>query len=45
MPVVEAELGFLQVQFEGLGGDAVELGQPPFGVAPERLDAVDMVLA
>ncbi len=45
MPVVEAELGFLEVQFEGFGGYAIELGEPPLGVVPERLDAVDMVLA
>ena len=45
MPVVKAELGFFQVQFEGLGGYAVELCQAAFGIAPKRLNTVDMVLA
>jgi hypothetical protein len=45
MPVVKAELGFLQVQFKGLGGYAVALGKSPLCVAPERLDSVDVVLA
>jgi len=43
--VVKAELSLFQVQFEGLGGYAVELGEPALGAAPERLDAVDVVLA
>ena len=45
MPVVKAELGFFQVQIKGLGGNAIELGEPSFGVAPERLNAVDVVFA
>lgn len=37
MPVIKAELGLFQVQFKDLGGG--------FGVVPERLDTVDMVVA
>src|SRR5690606_18693727 len=40
--MVEAELGLLQVQVEGVPGHAVELGQAVLGVAPEALDAVDV---
>lgn len=43
--MVETELGFLQVQIEGVSGDAVELEQALFGEAPEALDAVDMARA
>jgi len=43
--VVEPELGLLQVQVERMSSHAVELRQPPFGKAPEALDAVDVALA
>lgn len=40
--MVEAELGLLEVQVEGMVGDPVELRQPPLGEAREALDAVDV---
>ena len=42
MPVVEAELGFLEMQLELVASHAMKLRQPMFGIAPKRLDAVDM---
>ncbi len=45
MPEVKVELGFFQVQVEGLRGHHVEPGQAAFCVAPERLDAVDVIFA
>ena len=33
--MVETELGFFQVKFEGVFGDAVEFLQPALSVAPE----------
>lgn len=45
MPVVKAEFGLFQVQFQGLAGSAVELGEPPCSIAPERRDTVDVVVA
>jgi hypothetical protein len=43
--VVEAEFGLLEAEVEGVVGDAAELDQPSFGVAPQRLDAVDVAAA
>ena len=40
--MIEAELSFLEVQLKLLSPYAVELCQAVFGVAPERLDAVDV---
>ena len=42
MSVIKAPFGFLEVGKEGLGADAAKPGQACFGVAPERLDAIDM---
>lgn len=42
MTVVEAPLTFLEVQVEGVFVDAFQSVEPHFGVAPERLDAVDV---
>lgn len=38
-----AELGFLKVQIEGFGRYPIERDQTAFCLAPERLNAVDMV--
>ena len=43
--MIEAPLALFQVQVEGRHGHAVELLEPPLGVAPEALDAVDVTLA
>ena len=40
--MIEAELSFLEEQLKLLSPYAVELCQAVFGVAPERLDAVDV---
>jgi hypothetical protein len=45
MAVVETELSLLQMQIKRMPGHAVELRQPPFGKAPETLDAVHVTLA
>ena len=42
--MVKAEFSFFQMQVEGGNGYSVELLQPAFGITPERLDAVDMML-
>ena len=42
--MVESEFSLFEVEVEGVPGDAVELSQSPFGVAPEGLDAVDVRL-
>ena len=42
--MVESKFSFFEVKVEGVAGDAVELGQSSFGVAPEGLDAVDVGL-
>ena len=42
--MVKAEFSFFQMQVEGDDGYSVELLQPAFGITPERLNAVDMVL-
>ena len=42
MSVIEAKLGLLDVQLELVASHAMKLRQPMFGIAPERLDAVDM---
>lgn len=44
MPTIEAPLALFQVQMEGHDGHAVELLEPPLGIAPEALDAVDVTL-
>ena len=43
--LIEPILALFQVQVELLRGDAVELMQPRLGVAPEALDAVDVMCA
>lgn len=43
--VVEAELAFFQVEVERAGVHAAEPGHAGLGVAPEALDAVDVVAA
>lgn len=40
MPMIEAVLTLFQMQFKGVFADAVELQEPTFGEAPERLGAV-----
>lgn len=40
--MVEAELGFFEVQFELFASHAMKLRQPMFGIAPEGFDAVDV---
>ena len=40
--MIEAKLGFLEMQLELVASHAMKLRQPMFGLAPERLDAVDM---
>ena len=42
MSVIEAPFGFLEVGKEGIGADAAQSGQTGFGVAPERLDTIDV---
>jgi hypothetical protein len=41
--MVEAELGFLQMQLELVVANAVKLRQPVLGIAPKRLNAIDVV--
>jgi len=45
MSMVEPELALFQMQAEGMFGNAVELRQPAFGKAPERLNAIDVMLS
>jgi len=45
MSMIEPELRLFQMQIEGVFGNAVELCPPPFGNAPEGLDAVDVMLS
>ena len=45
MSVIEAELGLLEMQRELVVSHAMKLRQPMFGIAPERLDAVDVSAA
>ena len=40
--MVETEFGLLEMQLELVASHAMKLRQPMFGIAPERLDAVDM---
>ena len=42
MSVIETPFSFLEVGKEGIGADAAQSGQTGFGVAPERLNAIDM---
>lgn len=42
--MVETELCFLEVQIEGVFGNAFELGESEFGISPEALDAIDVRL-
>ncbi len=42
MSVIETPFGFLEVGKEGNGANAAQSGQAAFGVAPERLDAIDV---
>ena len=42
MSVVEAEFRLLEVQLELVFSHTMVLSQPMLGIAPERLDAVDM---
>jgi hypothetical protein len=41
--VIEAEFGFFQVERKGVFSNAMELCKAVLGVAPETLDAVDVV--
>lgn len=43
--MVEAELAFLEMEQKGIGVHASESGEPGLRVAPEALDAVDVVAA
>jgi len=43
--VIESPLALLQMKIERLRRNAIELGQPPLGKAPERLDTIDVVVA
>jgi len=43
--VVVAELALLEVEQEGVRADAAEACQAGLGVAPEALDAVDVIAA
>src|SRR5471030_563832 len=45
MPVIPAPFGFFEMEEEELGSDATQLDEAKLGVAPEALDAVDVVLA
>ena len=40
--MIEAKLGLLEMQLELVASHAMKLHQPMLGIAPERLDAVDM---
>lgn len=42
--MVKAELGFFQLRFEGVFGDAIEFLQPALCVAPERFYAINMAM-
>ena len=42
MAVIKTPFGFLEVGKEGIGADAAQSGQTGFGVAPERLNAIDV---
>ena len=42
--MIEAVFTLFEVEIESRFGDAIELGESAFGVAPERLDAVDVTL-
>ena len=42
MSVIETPFCFLEVGKEGLGTDSAQSGQTGFGVAPKRLDAIDV---
>ena len=42
MSVIEAPFGFFEVGKEGIGADTAQSGQAGFGVAPERLNAIDV---
>ena len=42
MSVIEAKFGLFEMQLELVASHAMKLRQPMFGIAPERLDAVDM---
>ena len=42
MPVIVSPFGFLEMQVEGVLGQALELAEPDFCNAPEALDAVDV---
>ena len=41
--MVKAKFCFLQMERKGIPVDAVELGEPVFGISPEALDAIDVV--
>lgn len=40
--MIKTPFGFLEVGKESIGADAAQSGQTGFGVAPERLKAIDM---
>lgn len=42
MAMIETPYGFLEVEKEGNGANASQPGQAGFGVAPERLDAINV---
>ena len=42
MSVIKTRFGFLEVGKEGIGADAAQSGQTDFGVAPERLNTIDV---
>ena len=43
--MIETELGLLEMQRELVTSHAMKLRQPMFGMAPKRLDAVDVSAA
>ncbi len=45
MAVIETQLGLLEMQRELVTPHAMKLRQPMFGMAPKRLDAVDVSAA
>ena len=41
--MIESPLALLQMKIKRLIADAIELGQPALGKAPERLDSIDVI--
>jgi hypothetical protein len=43
--MIEPKFAFLQMQIEGASRDSIELLEPPFSIAPEALNAVDVMFS